>query len=105
MTNCSCIYITAKNYEEAEKIGLVLLEDRLVACINITEKIISQYWWEGKIVRDEEALLIAKTKKSLVADVIEKVKSLHSYSVPCIVSLPIEEGNPDFLAWIMHETR
>jgi periplasmic divalent cation tolerance protein len=105
MTDCASIYVTAKNAEEAERIGGVLVEQRLVACVNIVEKIISRYWWEGKIVRDEEALLVAKTKQSLVRAVIEKVKALHSYTCPCVVSFSIENGNEDFLAWVRRETR
>jgi periplasmic divalent cation tolerance protein len=105
MTDFSFIYITTKNVEEAQRISRILLEERFVACVNIIEKIISQYWWEGELTCDEESLIIAKTKQSLAAEVIEKVKSIHSYSCPCIVVLPIEEGNPDFLAWIRRETR
>jgi periplasmic divalent cation tolerance protein len=105
MTDVSIIYITTKNTEEAERIGSVLVEERIVACVNIVEKIISRYWWEGKTVRDEESLLIAKTKRTLVPAVIERVKSIHSYTCPCIVALPIEDGNGDFLSWIRNETR
>ena len=49
-------------------------------------------------------VLIAKTRESLVPDLIEKVNSLHSYVVPCVVSLPILDGNPSFLEWIIAET-
>jgi periplasmic divalent cation tolerance protein len=104
MTDISIIYITVKDAEEAQRIGRALLDGRFVACVNIVEKIISDYWWEGKIVHDAEALLIAKTKKTLVTAVIEKVKSIHGYSCPCIVSLPVEEGNSDFLSWVRRET-
>ena len=105
MTDISLIYITVKDAEEAQRIGHALLEGRFVACVNIVEKIISDYWWEGKIVHDAEALVIAKTKKTLVPTVIEKVKSIHSYSCPCIVSLPVEAGNDDFFSWVRRETQ
>ncbi len=104
-TECASVYITTKDAGEAERIGGVLLEERFVACVNIIPRIISRYWWEGKMVRDEEALLIAKTKKALVPSVIAKVKSIHSYTCPCVLSLPIEDGNADFLSWISRETR
>jgi periplasmic divalent cation tolerance protein len=105
MTDVASIYVTAKDAEEADRIGRVLVEERLVACVNIIEKIVSRYWWEGKTVRDEESLVIAKTKRTLVPAVIEKVKSIHSYTCPCILALPVEDGNEDFLSWIRRETR
>jgi periplasmic divalent cation tolerance protein len=105
MTGVSIIYITTKDPTEAELIASVLVDERFVACVNIVEKIVSRYRWEGKTVRDEESLLIAKTKSALVPAVIEKVKSIHGYSCPCIVALPIENGNEDFLSWVRSETR
>ena len=99
------VYITAKNKEEARKIGKELLKARLAACVNIVDKMNSLYWWEGKIQDDNEAVLIAKTKESLVKEVVEKVKSIHSYSCPCIISLPILDGNKEYLDWLEKETR
>lgn len=97
--------MTAKNKQEAQKIGKALVKERLAACVNIIDKMTSMYWWDGKICRSNETILIAKTKKSLVKKVIQKAKSLHSYDCPCIVSLPIKDGNPDFLKWIEKETK
>lgn len=99
------IYITSKDKEEAVKIGKILLEGRLVSCINIFNDINSMYWWEGEIKDDNEVVIIAKTKESLVPKVIEKVKSVHSYSCPCIVAVPINSGNEEFLNWISTETK
>lgn len=98
------IYITAKDEEEAKKIGKALVEEKLVACVNI-HPINSIYWWEGKIMEDSEIAILAKTKAELVDKVTERVKQLHSYQVPCIVSLPIEKGYPDFLKWIKDSTK
>ncbi|MBU0629764.1 MAG: divalent-cation tolerance protein CutA [Candidatus Margulisbacteria bacterium] len=97
------VYITTKDKDEAKEIGLQLVKGRLAAGVNIIEKIDSIYWWEGKIRNNAEALLIAKTNEPVVTALIEMVKSLHSYKTPCIVSLPINEGNPDFLKWIDNE--
>jgi len=100
----SFIYITAGSTEEAGAIAKELVSKRLAACANIFENMRSLYWWEGKIQEDNEVILIAKTKESLVPRLIEKVKSLHSYDCPCIVSLPITDGNKPFLDWIAEET-
>jgi periplasmic divalent cation tolerance protein len=98
------IYITTKDTEEARRIGRTLVEERLVACVNIVDNVNSLYWWEEKIVDDREAIVIAKTKGTLVPAVIERVKSLHGYSCPCVVALPIVDGNKDFLSWVCNET-
>lgn len=99
------IYITTGSHEEARAIGKELVSERLVACVNMIENMHSIYWWEGAIQEDREVILIAKTKAGLVRQVIEKVNTMHSYDCPCIVSLPILDGNPQFLDWIVKETQ
>jgi periplasmic divalent cation tolerance protein len=90
--------------EQAETISRTLLEERLVACVNIFNGIKSLYWWKDSIQCDAEVAFIAKTREELADRIVEKVKSLHSYECPCIVFLPIVKGNPDFLSWISRET-
>ncbi|MDX1707566.1 MAG: divalent-cation tolerance protein CutA [Desulfobacterales bacterium] len=99
------IYMTAGNKAEAEKIGTALVESQLAACVNILDNMHSVYRWEGKVQQDSEVVLIAKTTEDLVAQLIEKVKSLHSYDCPCIVSLPVTGGYPPFLDWIQSEVK
>lgn len=99
------IYITTKDKAEAKKIGRQLVESRLAACVNIIEGMNSLYFFEDKFHDEQEAILIAKTKQSLVKAVIDKVKSLHSYSTPCVVSLPILDGNKDYLQWLYKQTK
>ena len=105
MAKVSFIYVTTKDADEARRIGRELVESRLAACVNIIGGVNSLYWWEGKIQDEREAVLVAKTRESLVPELIEKVKSLHSYTCPCVVALPVEDGNPDFLRWIEGETK
>jgi periplasmic divalent cation tolerance protein len=102
--NTMMIYITAKNAAEAEAIGSALVEERLVACVNIIEKVRSIYRWKGVVERESEAVIIAKTKETLVDKVIARVKALHSYEVPCIEAIPIVNGLPEYLRWICDET-
>ena len=99
------VYVTTKDKDEARRIGRALVESRLAACVNIIDGVNSIYWWEGEVQDETEAVLIAKTKEALAPELIEKVKALHSYSCPCVVSLPIQDGNPDFLSWIESETQ
>ncbi len=98
------IYITTKDEEEAKKIGKTLVEEKLAACVNI-HPIKSIYWWEEEIMEESEIAMLVKTKAELVDEVIKRVKQLHSYEVPCIISLPIEKGYPDFLKWINQSTK
>ena len=99
------IYITTGSKTEAQKIGKALVESRLAACVNIIDRMQSIYRWEGKIQEDSEVILIAKTTETLVSQLIDKVKSLHSYDCPCIVSLPVLDGYPPFLDWIQSEVK
>ena len=98
------IYVTAGSRDEALAIGRALVEARLAACANVHGPITSAYWWQGAVHEDDEVALIVKTRHDLVDAVVAKVKEIHSYDCPCVVSLPIAGGNPDFLDWIMKET-
>ena len=98
------IYMTAKNLGEAEKIGNVLVEKRLAACINILGPIRSIYRWDGKIQKGREVAFLAKTRSTKVKRLVQQVKKIHSYSCPCIVAVPVTDGDSDFLRWIEQET-
>jgi periplasmic divalent cation tolerance protein len=97
------IYMTAGSKEEARKIGRKLVTLKLAACVNILENMNSIYMWQGKVQDDREVVMIAKTTEACVPELVEKVKSLHSYDCPCIVSLPVSGGNQAFLDWIQEE--
>ena len=98
------VYITTKDEEEAREIGKVLVGERLAACANI-HPIKSIYRWDRKIEEADEVALLVKTRTHLIDMVISRVREVHSYEVPCIVSLPVEKGNPDFLKWIDRSTK
>lgn len=104
MTSARFVYVTCANPEQAESIGRTLVEERLAACANILPGATSVYRWEGKIVTDREAVLVMKSRAELIAALTRRVQALHSYTVPCVVALPIEAGNPDYLAWLLRET-
>jgi len=98
------VYTTHPSVVEAERIGRELVERRLCACVNILPGMISHYWWQGKIERGEETVMIVKTRASLAARVSEAVKRMHSYSTPAILVLPIESVDPDYREWLLAET-
>lgn len=94
------VFVTAKDMREAKKIADTLVEKKLIACANIIKGIESVFWWEGKVDRSKEVLLIMKTKRSVLARVVKAVKACHSYSVPEVIALPIIAGNRGYLRWI-----
>ena len=98
------VYITAGSIEEAKNIGQKLVEQNLAACVNLLENMISIYKWEDKLEEGQEVVMIAKTRKILMPKLIETVNSLHSYDCACILELPIQGGNPEFLSWIETKT-
>ena len=98
------LYMTAETRDEAQAIGRALVEERLVACANILGPMDSVYWWDGAVKSETEVAFIVKTRATLVDQVVARVTEMHSYDCPCIVALPIEGGNPDYLAWIEAQT-
>ncbi|MBX9635238.1 MAG: divalent-cation tolerance protein CutA [Magnetospirillum sp.] len=98
------IYITSPSRDEALKLARMLVEERLAACANVLGPITSVYWWDGKVNEDDEVALVAKTRATLVEALVARVKQVHSYDCPCVVSLPVDSGNPAFLAWVAAET-
>jgi periplasmic divalent cation tolerance protein len=94
------VYMTAGSLAEARTIGRELVESGLAACVNILPGMQSIYRWEGKIEEATEVVMIAKTTAPRVPALTAKVKSLHSYDCPCVVSLKVEEGYQPFLDWI-----
>ena len=99
------VFVTTKDADEAKKIAQKLVEEKLIACANIIKGIESLFWWEGKVCQENEALMIIKTDKKLFKRVVSRVKSLHSYSVPEVIALPVIEGNKDYLKWITESTK
>ncbi len=93
------VYITCESLDEARRIARHLLEKKLIACANIFP-IRSLFWWKGKIEECNEFVMIVKTKAEKFKELREEVKKIHSYSIPCICSFVIEEGNREFLDWI-----
>lgn len=104
MTQYCLVYITTKDEAEARKIGRALVSEKLAACVNI-HPIQSIFRWQGEVRQENEVAMLVKTRTELASEVISRVKELHSYEVPCIVTLPIEKANPDFLEWLSQSTR
>ena len=104
MSEAIVVLVTCGSEEQATNIANSLLEERLAACVNIISPIRSIYRWEGKIWDEKEWMLIIKTQKKKFEELEKKVKSLHSYSVPEIIALPMVEGSTPYLKWLEETT-
>ena len=104
MERAVLLYTTWPSIVEAEKAGRTIVEKRLAACVNILPGMVSHYWWQGKIERAEEVVMIVKTRASLAEAAGRAVKDLHGYETPAIMVLPVESIDPDYQKWIVAET-
>ena len=95
------VYITNPSKQTAERIALRLLEKKLIACANIYASQ-SIYRWRGRVRREREHVLIAKTAERNFAKVQQEVLSAHPYEIPCIVKLPAV-ANRAFAQWVRKE--
>jgi len=94
------VFITTGSHESAEMIGRSLLENKMAACVNVIPGVDSSFWWQGKIEKSGECLLVIKTKADKLDELIKLVKQSHKDKVPEIIAMPIIGGNPDYLKWI-----
>lgn len=97
------VYITAPNKKEANRISKVLINKKLVACVNIWP-IESAYCWKNKMVSEKEVVLLCKTRKGNFEKVKKAVKKIHSYEVPCIISWSVDKADKEYMDWIRDET-
>ena len=104
MTEFIVVFITAPNEKEAASISRTIVEERLVACVNIIPSVRSIYRWQGRVEDEQEVLMIVKTKSPLFERLQKRVKELHSYAVPEIIGLPVVEGSKEYLNWLGQET-
>jgi len=104
MERAVLVYTTWPSIVEAEAAGRQIVEKRLAACVNILPGMISHYWWEGKIERAEEAVMLIKTRAALAEKVGAAVKELHAYTTPAIMVLPVEGLDAAYHQWIVAES-
>ena len=97
------VYVTAP-VDEADDLAHAVVSRRLAACANVIPQMKSIYWWNGELEHGAESVIVFKTKRSLARALTDVVVDIHSYECPCVIVVPIEGGNPDFLAWIDAET-
>ena len=91
--------------ERAEPLLLVLLEEKLVGCGNLIPGVISHYWWEGQIERDQEIVMLMETPADRVEAATARLRELHPYDVPKILVIDPEQVDPAYAEWLREATR
>ncbi len=99
------VLMTAANEDEGARLAKILVEARLAACVSLVPQARSFFWWEGKIDEQHETILLAKTRREALPQLIETVQKNHSYSVPEIIALPIIAGAENYLNWLAAEVK
>ena len=94
------VFVTVPDRRAAEKVAQALLGPKLAACVNILPGVESWYWWEGKMNKDEELLLMIKSRRPLLPALTEAVVQAHPYDVPEVISSAIDGGNSAYLDWV-----
>lgn len=98
------VEVTTSGEDESKKIGKTVVSERLAACANIVPSVTSFYWWRGVLEEDTESILLLKTTEEKVEKLISRIRELHSYENPAIITLPVEKGSESYLKWISDET-
>jgi periplasmic divalent cation tolerance protein len=102
---CCEVVVTAADADWLAGYTRTLVEERLAACGHQVAAIRSVYRWEGAVHDEPEARVALHTRRSLVPAVVARTAELHAYDVPCVIALPLVDGNPEYLRWVVAETR
>ena len=96
----SLVLVTAPDLKTARSLATLALTARLVACANLVPKVESHYWWQGKLEKGSEVLLLLKPQKSKLAALEKLILAAHPYETPEFVALPLTHGSPAYLKWL-----
>ncbi len=105
MADYLLVLSTVPDEKTGQEVALRLVEERLAACVTVSAASRSFYRWEGKIAQETEFVLFIKTTANLFEDLEARIKTLHPYSVPEIIAIPLDRGSRDYLRWLGQETR
>ncbi|RPI71056.1 MAG: divalent-cation tolerance protein CutA [Geobacteraceae bacterium] len=97
------VFVTVPGLKDGSRISKGVLNSRLAACVTIIPGVRSMYWWEGKIARANEAMLVVKTTRNQYRRLERKIMELHPYEVPEIIAIPLVAGSPQYIEWVKRE--
>jgi len=99
------VFTTVEDKEDANKIGEMLLEKRLVGCVQIMGPVLSMYWWKGNVERAEEWLCLINSERSLCGQLEKAIREVHPYETPEIIAVPVVCGSENYLEWLRNELK
>jgi periplasmic divalent cation tolerance protein len=104
VTGCYQVSTALDSEAQAGNLAVALVEERLAACVQVIGPVLSVYRWDGAVTRATEWLCIAKTVEDRLAQLLERIRTLHSYQQPEIVATAIAAGDPGYLDWLRQES-
>jgi periplasmic divalent cation tolerance protein len=96
------VLVTAPDLKVARRLAKAILQNRFAACVDLVNGLESHYWWQGKLERGREVLLIIKTSKRKLPPLEKLILSLHPYDTPEIIAFPLADGTPKYLNWLLN---
>lgn len=100
----SVVLVTVPDVRVGRELGRQLVDEGLVACVNVVPGVRSIYRWQGKVEESDECLLVMKLRRAGVGPVRERVQALHPYDLPEVLALPVEDGSQPYLDWVVAES-
>lgn len=97
--NFSIVLVTAPDLKIARRLALAALKSKLVACVNLIPKIESHYWWQGKLERGNEVLMVLKVTRTTLPALEKLILKLHPYDTAEFIVLPVGQGSERYLKW------
>lgn len=102
MENIRVVFVTIPT-DKADEMAQALVENRLAACVNVVPEINSFYWDKENVKNSQESLLIIKTTHQKIEAMTNFVANSHPYDIPEVISLPVAEGLPRYISWVIDE--
>lgn len=95
--------VTGPDREQLVRLGRALVDERLIACLNVVDRVTSVYRWEGEVCEESEALGVLKTTAARSDAVERRIRELHPYAVPEVLFIPVAAGSPPYLDWVTEQ--
>jgi periplasmic divalent cation tolerance protein len=103
MTDKVIVFSTCASREEGKRIARELVTERLAACVNVIDGIVSIYQWQEHVHESDEVMLVMKSRRDLLPRLNERLATMHSYEVPEAIAIPVVDGLPAYLEWLERE--